>query len=64
MPVVAYGADEFPAFFSARSGCQAPCRVDTPAEAAQLIQSQEQLQLGGGIVIGVAPLHHTWNRVS
>eukprot|EP00884_Botryococcus_braunii_P007646 jgi/Botrbrau1/16883/Bobra.150_2s0099.1 len=53
VPVVAYGADEFPAFFTARSGCRAPCRVNTPVEAAQLIHAQEQLQLNGGIVIGV-----------
>jgi pseudouridine-5'-phosphate glycosidase len=30
--VVAYGADEFPAFFSRHSGCKAPCRVDDPQQ--------------------------------
>jgi pseudouridine-5'-phosphate glycosidase len=30
--VAAYGADEFPAFFSRHSGCKAPCRVDTPEQ--------------------------------
>jgi pseudouridine-5'-phosphate glycosidase len=30
--VAAYGADEFPAFFSRHSGCKAPCRVDTPQQ--------------------------------
>lgn len=30
--VTAYGADEFPAFFSRHSGCKAPCRVDTPEQ--------------------------------
>ncbi len=32
--VAAYGADEFPAFFTPRSGCKAPCRVDTPQQWA------------------------------
>lgn len=30
--VAAYGADEFPAFFSRHSGCKAPCRVETPEQ--------------------------------
>lgn len=30
--VAAFGADEFPAFFSRHSGCKAPCRVDTPEQ--------------------------------
>ncbi|PNH06888.1 Pseudouridine-5'-phosphate glycosidase, partial [Tetrabaena socialis] len=30
--VAAYGTDEFPAFFTPRSGCRAPSRVDSPAE--------------------------------
>jgi pseudouridine-5'-phosphate glycosidase len=30
--VAAYGAEEFPAFFSRHSGCKAPCRVDTPEQ--------------------------------
>lgn len=30
--VAAYGADEFPAFFSRHSGCKAPCRVDDPQQ--------------------------------
>lgn len=30
--VAAYGADEFPAFFSRHSGCKAPCRVNTPEQ--------------------------------
>jgi pseudouridine-5'-phosphate glycosidase len=32
VPVAAYGTDEFPAFFTARSGCRAPSRADTPLE--------------------------------
>ena len=32
VPVVAYGADELPAFFTRHSGCAAPLRVDTPKQ--------------------------------
>ncbi|KAG0563898.1 hypothetical protein KC19_8G067900 [Ceratodon purpureus] len=34
--VVGYGTDEFPAFFTPRSGCKAPSRVDTPEECAAI----------------------------
>eukprot|EP00877_Chromochloris_zofingiensis_P007065 jgi/Chrzof1/2611/Cz11g22120.t1 len=51
--VAAYGADEFPAFFSRHSGCKAPCRVDTPSEAAALIKGALDLQLGAGLVLAV-----------
>lgn len=50
--VSAYGADEFPAFFSARSGCAAPARVDRPRQAAALVRSVQQLDLGSGVVVG------------
>ena len=56
--VCAYGADEFPAFFTRHSGCMAPARADSPEEAARIIAASSRLQLGGGIVFGAleAPL--------
>lgn len=51
--VVAYGTDEFPAFFTRSSGCRAPCRVDSPQECAALIQSGVQLELQSGVLVGV-----------
>lgn len=51
--VAAYGADEFPAFFTRHSGCRAPARVDTPQQAAAMIAASQRLQLGGGMVLGV-----------
>lgn len=51
--VAAYGADEFPAFFTRRSGCRAPARVDTPQQAAAMIAASQRLALGGGMVLGV-----------
>lgn len=32
VPVIAYGTDEFPAFYSVESGQKAPLRLDTPEE--------------------------------
>lgn len=53
--VCAYGADEFPAFFTPHSGCAAPARADSPEEAARMIAASRQLELGGGIVFGALP---------
>ncbi|KAK9811309.1 hypothetical protein WJX72_001535 [[Myrmecia] bisecta] len=51
--VASYGTNEFPAFFTPRSGCMAPARVDSPGEAAAMIRGSLQLGLGSGMVIGV-----------
>eukprot|EP00899_Mesostigma_viride_P017207 jgi/Mesvir1/25488/Mv24026-RA.1 len=53
VPVVGYGTDEFPAFFTKSSGCKAPCRLDTPTACAQLIDASRRLGLRGGMVFGV-----------
>ncbi|KAI8464651.1 MAG: pseudouridine-5'-phosphate glycosidase [Monoraphidium minutum] len=53
VPVAAYGVDELPAFFTRASGCAAPCRVDTPAEAAAMIKASLDLRLGCGMVLAV-----------
>lgn len=50
--MAAYGSSEFPAFFSPRSGCRAPSRVDSPEEAAALMEASRQLGIDSGIVIG------------
>jgi pseudouridine-5'-phosphate glycosidase len=50
--VAAFQAEEFPAFFTPHSGCAAPCRVDTPQEAAKMIKASQQLDLGAGLLFG------------
>ena len=40
--VAGFGVDEFPAFFTRKSGVSAPCRVDTPREAARLAEANEK----------------------
>lgn len=50
VPVVGYGTDEFPAFYSRSSGLPVPMRVDTPREAAEMIETQRSLGLRQGIL--------------
>ena len=51
MPVLGYGTDEFPSFFSRSSGFGAPMRVDSPAEVAALVRAKWDLGLAGGVVV-------------
>ena len=54
VPVIGYGCDEFPAFYTARSGCQLNARVDGPAEAATAIKAA-WLTGSRGVVVAVPP---------
>ncbi|KAJ1694827.1 hypothetical protein LUZ63_011525 [Rhynchospora breviuscula] len=51
--VAVYGSNEFPSFFTESSGCQVPCRLDSPEECAKLIDANSNLSLGTGILIAV-----------
>jgi pseudouridine-5'-phosphate glycosidase len=51
VPVVGYGTDEFPSFFSRSSGLRTPMRLDTPEEVARLMQATWGLGLGSGVSI-------------
>jgi len=51
VPVVAYGQDALPAFWSCDSGFPAPLRLDTPAEVAQFITTRQHLDMPGGLLI-------------
>lgn len=51
VPVVTYGADEFPAFYSRESGFSAECRLDDPKDIAEMINAKEQLGLRGGLLV-------------
>lgn len=51
VPVVGYGTDEFPSFYSRSSGVPAPMRVDTPEEVAALMRATWDLGLGSGIAV-------------
>ena len=43
VPVIAYGTDEIPAFYSRKSGVSAICRLDSPEEIGALISMKEEL---------------------
>lgn len=51
VPVVTYGADEFPAFYSRKSGCQAELRLDSAKEIADMIKTKDEMNLRGGVLV-------------
>ena len=53
VPVVSFGQDEFPDFFTTDSGEKAPFRCDTPEECAKMMLSQAQLGLETGMLFAV-----------
>ncbi|CAA0805834.1 indigoidine synthase A family protein [Striga hermonthica] len=58
--VAAYRTNEFPAFFTEKSGCKAPARLDSPEDFARLIDTNINLKLGSGILIAVPiPSEHS-----
>jgi pseudouridine-5'-phosphate glycosidase len=53
VPVIGYGTDEFPAFYSRLSGLPVDVRCDTPEEVAVIVQTRDALELPGGILVAV-----------
>ncbi len=51
VPVAVYGEDRMPAFYSRESGVPAPLRIDSPAEAAEMLAAQRALGFPQGILI-------------
>ena len=54
VPVLGYGCDEFPAFYSKTSGCPLSSRVDTPEETARVLRAAWTTG-SNGIVVAVPP---------
>lgn len=52
VPVISYGCDEFPAFYTRKSGFKADYRVDSPEVIAKALKAKWDLGLKGGMVIG------------
>ena len=50
VPVMTYRQDNFPSFFTSNSGWKSPMRVETPLQAASVVQVQNHLGLGGSLV--------------
>jgi len=51
VPVIAYGQDAFPAFWSRDSGLRAPLRMDDPAQIAAAHRMRARLGLPGGQLV-------------
>lgn len=52
VPVITFGSDDFPAFYSRKSGFRTDCRIDSPKEIAELISLKYSLGLRGGVLVG------------
>ncbi|UEM19342.1 pseudouridine-5'-phosphate glycosidase [Skermanella mucosa] len=51
VPVLGYGTDELPAFYTRSSGIRLASRCDSPAMVARILRAKWQLGLNGGAVI-------------
>jgi pseudouridine-5'-phosphate glycosidase len=51
VPVVGFGTDRLPAFWSRESPWRVPLRMDTPEEIARLMAARQALGLGGGVLV-------------
>jgi len=51
IPVVTIGQDEFPSFYSSKSGLNSPLRLDAVEEIAAMINTKWQLGLTGAVLV-------------
>jgi len=51
VPVIAYGTEDFPAFFTRKSGYKADHRLDTPEQIAEAMLLHHKLGTGTGLMI-------------
>ena len=51
VPVIGYGTEELPAFYTRKSGFGVDYRVDTPAELAAMFTAQRELGYKGGMLV-------------
>lgn len=51
VPVVGFGTDELPAFYTSKSGFGVDYRVDTPGELAEALKTKWDLGIDGGVVV-------------
>ncbi len=51
VPVLGYGTEELPAFYTRHSGFKVDYRADSPEELAEIFRTSLDLGLGGGILV-------------
>ena len=60
VPVVGYGTDELPAFFTRESGVKLNWRLDEPADIAAAVNAQRDLGYAGGLLV-TNPIPAEWS---
>jgi pseudouridine-5'-phosphate glycosidase len=55
VPVIGYGTDELPAFYTRQSGLKLEARADSPEEIAEIARVKWALGLEGGIIVANPP---------
>ncbi len=51
VPVIGYGTEELPAFYTRKSGFKVDYRIDTPEELAAAFRTKLEMGLGGGMLV-------------
>ena len=51
VPVIGYGAEELPAFYTRKSGFRVDYRIDTPEDLAKTFFVKQDMGLGGGMLV-------------
>jgi len=51
VPVIGYGTEELPAFYTRKSGFRVDYRIDTPQELAKAFRTQNDLGFPGGMLV-------------
>jgi pseudouridine-5'-phosphate glycosidase len=51
VPVIGYGTDEFPAFYTRQSGFKVNYKLDTPEQIGRMIKTKWELGLNGGVIV-------------
>ena len=51
VPVIGYGTEELPAFYTRKSGFRVDYRLDTPQELAAAFRAKLEMGLGGGMLV-------------
>ncbi len=63
VPVIGYGTDELPAFFTRKSGHKLSIRMDKPQDISHVVYTKAQLNLQGGtLVVNPIPEEHELDK--
>lgn len=60
VPVIGFGTEELPAFYTRTSGFKVDYRLDTPEELAAAFRAQQEMGLGGGMLV-TNPIPEEWS---